>query len=179
MKITEHYRSIGVQEYYQNEETQRTYENPHAEFATKSLLASFHQYFTEDATVLDLCSGNGLISSVLKSCGVQDIEGADKYMYERYSEETGFICHPYSFEDIADFNVQFEKYYDVIVCSYAFDIVPDSYKNKLLYALSTYTDTLILIRPNSHILESDIWEMIHRTKVHKSTATVYKKKRHS
>lgn len=180
MKITEQYRSIGVQEYYQDEETQRTYENPHADFVHDAVKMAFYQNFTENASVLDLCCGNGLVSSSLKSFGVHNIEGSDKYMFERYTEETGFKCYPYSVEDIADFNVQFDQYYDVIICSYAFDIVPDSYRNKLLYALSTYTDTLIIVRPNSHEIYSDIWKMDFRWKVAKSTAMIYtKKERHS
>lgn len=180
MKVTEQYRKIGVQEYYKDTNTQQNYINPHAEYVNESLLNAFYEYFTEDATVLDLCCGNGLVSSVLKSCGVLNIEGADKYMFERYTEETGFNCFHYSFEDIADFNCMFDKYYDVIICSYAFDIVPESYRNKLLYALSTYTDKLILIRPNSHEINSELWELVHKNKVHKSTATIYKKKeRHS
>ncbi len=180
MKITDKYRTIGVQQYYQDPETQETYVNPHAQFIQECVQEAFYQYFTEDATVLDLACGNGLISTVLKSCGVSNIEGSDKYMFERYSEETSLNCYPYSFEDIADFNCQFNQYYDVIICSYAFDIVPESYRNKMLYALSTYTDKLILIRPNSHELDSELWELVHKNKVQKSTATVYtKKERHS
>jgi len=180
MKVTEQYRTLGVQEYYQQQETQKTYTNPHEQFVNECLMDTFYQFFTEDATVLDLASGNGLVSSVLKNCGVQNIEGADKYMHERYTEETGFKCYPYSFEDIADFQCTFDKEYDVIICSYAYDIVPESYRNKLLYALSTYSDSLILIRPNSHSIESTIWNEVHRSKVHKSRAVVYnKEKRHS
>lgn len=179
MKITEQYRTIGVQRYYQDPNIQSTYENPHKEFVNNCLMNSFYQYFTEDASVLDLACGNGLISNILKHCGVTNIEGSDKYMHYRYTEETGFPCYPYSFEDISDFNCIFEKYYDVIICSYAFDLVPESYKEKLLYSLSTYTDTLILIRPNSHVIESSIWFDVYKYKSKKSRAIVYKKKDNS
>ncbi len=179
MKITEQYRTIGVQEYYQDPVTQATYENPHQDYVTDCLMNSFYQYFTEDASVLDLACGNGLVSNILKQCGVSDIEGADKYMYDRYTEETGFVCYPYSFEDIANFNCICEKRYDVIICSYAFDLVPESYRKKLLYALSTYADTLILIRPNSHVVEPSIWVDVHQCKFQKSRAIVYQKERHS
>jgi len=179
MKITEQYRTLGVQQYYQDPNTQATYENPHQDYVNDCLMNSFYQYFTEDASVLDLACGNGLVSNLLKHCGVSDIEGADKYMHDRYTEETGFVCYPYSFEDIADFNCIFEKRYDVIICSYAFDLVPESYRQKLLYALSTYTDTLILIRPNSHVIDPAIWLEVHQCKFQKSRAIVYQKERHS
>ena len=179
MKITEQYRTIGVQEYYQDPNTQATYSNPHALFIENSLRTIFCENFTEGVTVLDLACGDGLISSILKECGVSDIEGSDKYMYERYTNETGFNCYDYSFEDIADFNCTFDKHYDVIVCSYAYDIVPESYKQKLLYALSTYTDNLILIRPNSHIVDNSIWQELQYCKIEKSRAVLYKKERHS
>jgi 2-polyprenyl-3-methyl-5-hydroxy-6-metoxy-1,4-benzoquinol methylase len=179
MKITEKYRTLGVQEYYQDLNTQATYMNPHQEFVNQCLMDSFFQYCTESTSVLDLACGNGLISNILKSCGVQNIEGSDKYMHDRYTEETGFICHPYSFEDIADFNCIFENRYDVIICSYAFDLVSESYKQKLLYALSTYSDTLILIRPNSHLIDPTIWKDVHQCKYQKSRAVVYQKERHS
>ncbi|SOK58758.1 hypothetical protein [Yersinia phage fHe-Yen9-04] len=179
MKITEQYRTIGVQNFYSNPSIQQSYLNPHSTYIIECLNDSFYQYFTENTSVLDLASGNGIISHALKSYGVHNIEGSDKYMYERYTEETGFLCYPYSFEDIADFNCIFEKEYDVIICSYAFDLVPESYKNKLLYALSTYTDTLILIRPNSHELSSDIWKVVHKNKIEKTRSIIYQKERHS
>ncbi|AQW89012.1 putative S-adenosyl-L-methionine-dependent methyltransferase [Erwinia phage pEa_SNUABM_50] len=179
MKITEQYRTLGVQNFYSCPSIQKTYQNPHGQFIIECLNNSFYQYFTENASVLDLGSGNGLISHALKTCGVHNIEGSDKYMYERYTEETGFKCYPYSFEDISDFNCTFEKEYDVIICSYAFDLVPESYRQKLLYALSTYTETLILIRPNSHELISDIWKLEYKNRTGKSRVTMYQKERHS
>lgn len=179
MKITDQYRKLGVQEFYSDSTVQSTYQNPHEQFIMDCLNETFYQYFTESSSVLDLCSGNGLITSLLKSHGVHDIEGADLYMHERYSEETECKCYPFSFEDIADFKCTFDKQYDVIICSYAFDIVPESYRNKLLYALSTYTDNLILIRPNSHEVESDIWKLMHKNKYGKSRSTMYQKERHS
>lgn len=179
MKITDQYRTIGVQEFYASSDVQETYTNPHSNFITECLQDSYYKYFTENTSVLDLGSGNGLVSSLLKSCGVHNIEGSDKYMHERYTEETQFKCYPYSFEDIADFNCTFDKNYDVIICSYAYDLVPDSYRSKLLYALSTYSDNLILIRPNSHKLVDNNWNLIYDNKVQKSRSTVYQKKRHS
>lgn len=177
MKISDQYRTIGVQNFYSCPSVQKTYQNPHRQFIIECLNNSFHKHFTKNASVLDLGSGNGLVSSALKESGVHNIEGSDKYMHERYTKETGFVCYPYTFEDIADFNSIFEKEYDTIICSYAFDLVPKSYHKKLLYSLSTYTSTLILIRPNSHELVSDIWKLKYKNRTGKSRVTVYQREK--
>lgn len=174
MKITEKYRTIGIQEYYQSKIVQDTYENPHQKFVDMCLIDLYYNCFSENTSVLDLACGNGMVSNILKKCGISNIEGADKYMYNRYINETGFLCYPFSFEDIADFNCIFEKQYNVIICSYAFDLVPESYKNKLLYSLSTYTDTLILIRPNSHVVPETIWKEAYKSRFGKSRLVMYK-----
>jgi SAM-dependent methyltransferase len=164
-KITEIYRSVGVQEYYKTVGSE--YVNPHKDFVYNCL---DELNCTSSGTVLDLACGTGDVSKYFNpvSC-----VGSDKFLYKEYQTITGNNCYQYSFEDIADFNFDIKENIDLIVCSYAIDLVPSTYLNKLLYSLSTISTRMILIRPNSHIVPEQYWRVVQKVKHGKSRGVLY------
>lgn len=64
---------------------------------------------------------------------------------------------------------------DVIVLSYAIDLVESSYLSTMLYGLSTIADHLIVIRPNNHVVEHFAWQLSKTVKVEKSRGMLYTK----
>lgn len=169
--ITNQYRKIGVDKYY--EDFSFEYENPHKGNVISCLEKIYDKKWSN---ILDLACGDGLISKWIKFYN-QDAEiiGCDKFMHDRYQKETGNFCYQHSFEDIANHKVSFDTHFDVIICSYAIDLVPSSYMAKLLWELSNISNNLLLIRPNNHLIESYEWTLSNKIKVEKSRATLYTK----
>lgn len=165
--IRENYDEFGVSEYYSK--FGESYENPHH----SNIIECINNIWNPEwKSVIDFASGNGLITKIIES-NVTSIIGCDKYLYERYTIETGKHCLPFSFEEVADFKEVLPTS-DVIVFSYGIDLVSDSYLNKLLYSFSLYTKNLIVIRPNNHKLETYIWKVYNEFRSHKSRAVHYK-----
>lgn len=169
--IRKMYDEFGVESYYsQNSET---YENPHSIFALDCIL---NQWDKEFNSVLDLACGDGLVSKFLHSKQLaKSIIGCDKFLFERYKKETNFPCIESSFEDISNFKTILPNV-DIVVISYAIDLVPKTYLNKLLYALSCYSKFLLIVRPNNHSINSEFWTEINYYKSEKSKSFLYKSK---
>lgn len=143
------------------------YSNPHKEYVYKcldDLVPNFH------GTVLDFACGTGDVS---KYFSTNKCIGVDKYLHNEYIQLTDNKCYQYSFEDIADFKFNITERIDLIVCSYAIDLVPGTYLNKLLYSLSTVSKNLVLVRPNSHIIPDHYWKVKSKTRHLKSKAVLY------
>lgn len=170
LSIRKEYDALGVDTYYSDHA--ETYHNPHAVFALNCLDQLWNDEFN---TVLDFACGDGLVSKYLtQTKNIQSIVGCDKFMFERYERETHHQCFQYSFEDIANGQFEMPKV-DVIVFSYAIDLVESSYLNTLLYGLSTVADNLIVIRPNNHVVEHFAWALDNVVKVEKSRGMLYRK----
>lgn len=170
LSIRKEYDAFGVDTYYSNHA--ETYHNPHALFALKCIESLWLDDFK---TVLDFACGDGLVSKYLsKAKNIQSVVGCDKFMFERYERETHNQCFQYSFEDIANGKFELPKV-DVIVFSYAIDLVESSYLNTLLYGLSTVADNLIIIRPNGHVVDHFAWKLENSVKVEKSRGMLYQK----
>lgn len=162
------YNEQGVEGYYFN--NAETYENPHSSFAIDCLN---NQWLFNFKSVLDLACGDGLISKHLINNDMADsIIGCDKFMYSRYSKETGKECLQLSFEDVANFETELPKS-DIIVISYAIDLVPKSYLQQLLFALSLSSKYLLVIRPNKHSLNSPYWNEVKSYKSGKANSILY------
>lgn len=165
--IRNEYQNIGVDTYYiQNADS---YENPHSNFALNCLNALWKDEFIN---VLDFASGDGLISKHLAKNKFCTIVGCDKFLHERYARETGNKSFNYSFEDVANGYAEFPKF-DVIVFSYAIDIVEKSYLNNLLYGLSVFSKYLIVIRPNNHSIDNFAWKEEKSVKFGKARGIIY------
>lgn len=168
--IRQLYDDQGVVGYYS--ENSDTYQNPHSKFAIDCLVNQWNKNFK---SVLDLACGDGLITKHLTSNHMADvIYGCDKFMYERYTKETGNVCYPLSFEDIASFNFDIPKV-DIIVISYAIDLIPKSYLNQFLLALSFFSEYLLIIRPNNHSIDETYWKAANSFKSGKSKSILYQK----
>lgn len=169
--VTDQYRSIGVTQYYS--EFSERYENPHEHFVVKCLESSFKK---EWLSVLDLACGNGLVSKWIKiNQNSTKIVGCDKFMAERYKKETGFDCYDFTFEEIACGVKSLNEKFDVIICSYAIDLLDDSYINTLAWQLATIAKNLVFIRPNNHVLNvNGCWKLENMFKHGKSRASVYR-----
>lgn len=170
LSIRKEYETLGVDTYYSDHA--ETYHNPHAAFALNCLDQLWEKDFK---SVLDFACGDGLISKHLaKTQSVDSVVGCDKFLFSRYIKETHNECFQYSFEDIANGNFEMPKV-DVIVFSYAIDLVESSYLNTMLYGLSTVAENLIVIRPNNHVVEHFAWTLSNSVKVEKSRGMLYTK----
>lgn len=170
LSIRKEYETLGVDNYYI--ENAESYHNPHAIFALQCIEKLWTESFKN---VLDFACGDGLASKYLrKNKNVDSIIGCDKFMFSRYERETKNQCFRFSFEDIANGNFELPKV-DVIVFSYAIDLVKASYLNNLLYNLSNVSDNLIVVRPNNHTVEHFSWKLEQFVKVEKSRGMLYKK----
>lgn len=170
LSIRKEYETLGVDNYYSDHA--ETYHNPHASFALTCLDQLWKPSFK---SVLDFACGDGLVSKHLaKTKQVNSVVGCDKFLFSRYQRETHNQCFAYSFEDIANGNFEMPKV-DVIVLSYAIDLVEASYLSTMLYGLSTIADNLIIIRPNNHVVEHFAWQLEQSVKVEKSRGMLYTK----
>lgn len=164
------YNEQGVDGYYSN--NTETYKNPHSIFAIECLN---NQWLFDFKSVIDLACGDGLISKHLTHNNMADtIIGCDKFMHSRYEKETGNKCLKLSFEDIANFKDELPKT-DIIVISYAIDLIPKSYLQQFLFALSLSSNYLLVIRPNKHSINSPYWNEVKYFKSGKSNSFLYKK----
>jgi ubiquinone/menaquinone biosynthesis C-methylase UbiE len=165
--IRQQYEQCGVDSYYL--EHGGGYENPHAQDVVKCLRYFYSK--EKHMKVLDFACGDGLVS---KRIGNQSkIIGCDGYLYERYTKETGNRCHKHTFQDICDFNNFIENNFDLIVFSYAIDLVESSYIQQLLYRLSTIGKEMLVIRPNKHIIDSPLWSIKEKYNADKSKSALY------
>lgn len=170
LSIRKEYETLGVDTYYSDHA--ETYHNPHAVFALNCLDQLWKKDFK---SVLDFACGDGLVSKHLaKTQCVDGIVGCDKFMFSRYIKETHNECFQYSFEDISNGAFELPKV-DVIVFSYAIDLVGSSYLNTMLYGLSTVSDNLIVIRPNNHVVDHFAWSLHKTVKTEKSRGMLYTK----
>lgn len=169
--ITNQYRTIGVDNYYK--EHAIDYDNPHK----KQVIECLSKLYSSNCEkVLDLACGDGLVTKWIKEHFQAEVIGCDKFMAERYKKETGKDCKEYTFQDIASNKSNLDKDFDLIICSYAIDLVPKSYMSNLLWELAQISEHLLIIRPNNHILENNFWDVENKAKEGKAKAVLYKRK---
>ena len=171
MGISDGYRSEGVGKFYENHS--REYANPHAIYVEQCLN---YCTFQSGEQILDLGCGDGLVTKILKRRGPYHVVGLDKYMAQRYRDETGFQCLEASFEEIAMQGLPTDQEFDSVVCSYMVDIIPESYRHNFFWNVAAQTNRLIVIRPNSHVLEYPFLELEYQQKFEKAKMAVYTSK---
>lgn len=170
--IRDNYLKLGVDKYY--EENKDEYYNPHSEDIIKLLIKIFPKNIK---TVLDLFCGDGLVTKTLlknfRNLNLE-IEGADKFFEERYNRETRKYCHNVDFNALSKgIGSITSKTYDLIIISYAIDLIPKSMINNVLYVLSRMTNQLLIIRPNNHEIISPYWKLTKKIKIGKSVSSLY------
>lgn len=169
--IRNEYQAIGIDTYYSEKGDE--YSNPHSKDAVSCLNAVWNDSWT---SVLDFACGDGLMTKALSSRKIPNIVGCDKFMSSRYEKETQKNCLKLSFEEVANFEHELPLT-DIVVFSYAIDIVPSTYLSGLLYALSCSTEYLLVIRPNNHKLEHFSWSIDKEVRFGKARGVLYKKKK--
>lgn len=153
LKIYNQYQEFGVNGYY--EKYSSKYYNPHQE-KIKNIFIKHIKPFIKDKeiyNILDLACGDGLISRfVLDTKCNCNIEGCDPFFVNQY-------CHySFSFEDIA--KGKLEKYYDLVICSYAFHLIKEEWKYDFLSNLSIQTNCFIIITPSKKIkINHPLWKI--------------------
>lgn len=165
--IRENYIEKGVAAYYSDYGNE--YENPHAQDVIKCLRYFYQK--DKHQKILDLACGDGLITKWIGN--KSDVIGVDGYLHKRYTIETGKKCYPYTFANICDFNNSIENNFDLIIFSYAIDLVETSYIQQLLYRLSLISKELLIIRPNKHLINSPFWDYQRFHYEGKAKATLY------
>ena len=144
--IRDIYSEIGVETYYLT----MPYSNPHEKEVIK-LLTENHQLLNL-SNVLDLCCGDGLITTTLSNLGYNNIIGCDPFLFESYKNKTGKLCFQKSFLDIAKYGIPFlrTQKYSCIICSFGLHLCEPSLLPILLHWVSCATHQLVVIAPSKH-----------------------------
>lgn len=166
MSIRAQYEQHGVSGYYS--EFSATYENPHQEFV-RMLLNRVRD--SRWQTGIDFSCGAGLVTQTWRSI---DFVGVDPFMAERYEAETGRPCLVGSAEDVVNGKIKLPVS-DVIVCSYAMDLIPKSYMMALGWLFAEAAENLVVLRPNKKILEHPAWNPLFHDRCDKAHLVAYKK----
>lgn len=166
MGFGQEYDKLGIKGYYQ--QIGDRYTNPH-ENDIKALITSIAK---PELSYLDLGAGNGIVSQALKDKNCLSVTGCEPYLTDCFIKNTGFKCLTHSFEDIAQKGLK-EKF-DVIICSYAMHLVPESYLPNLLFQLKQVADQLVILTPHKRPEISNFWELSYETVLNKTTLRIYK-----
>lgn len=165
MSIRERYDSYGVDSFYLSHAD--TYSNPH-QARVIALLEHLKKEYTFES-LCDLACGDGLVTKHLPVSG--HAYGVDKYLYDLYAKETGKHCVPIDFKDMI--NCPFRKS-DVVVISYAVDLIPRDIFQAMLYNLAICFKHMVVIRPNKKFIYSDYFSLEHTKLEGQTQMTVYK-----
>lgn len=168
LSIRAQYERHGVAGYYAEHAAE--YVNPHAQ-AVRELLSKI--WDDRWRTGLDFAAGAGLVTVC---CDKTEFIGVEPYLAERYTQETGRPCLRVSAQDVAA-GAQLPEC-DVIVISYALDLIPKTYLPALLWEFARVANSLVIIRPNSKVLDHPAWTAQFSGRSYKSRAVVYKKTGH-
>jgi hypothetical protein len=123
-----------------------------------------------------MACGDGLVSKwIARNHKLCAVEGADKFMAERYVQETGNACHGVSFEEVAKHNHSLATY-DLVIISYGYDLIPKSYRNSFLWEMYRITNNLLIIRPNNKFILTPLFELASATHSNKAKAKLYSKR---
>lgn len=157
-------------EYYQQEK--ENYYNPHFEVVKKLLLQLELEPSTQ--SVIDLCCGNGEVTSVLSEIyPFVTFTGVDPYLNEVYERKQKLDCLKLSFKDLA---TDFESFpqTDVIVCSFALHLCPTDLLPTILFNLASKSKYLVILTPNKKPEINQFWDLIETQKEERVTMKIYK-----
>lgn len=165
MGFGQDYARLGIKEFYQK--VGKDYFNPH-EGDIKTLVAHL-----ADPTLsyLDLGCGSGVVSEALLESGCSQITGCDPFLSAVYTNKLNLPCLDYSFEEIA--SGKLTTSFDVIICSYAMHLVPESYLPSLLYQLSTICQKLIILTPHKRPAINHFWQLTNEFTLNKTKLKTY------
>lgn len=170
MQIRNKYQQMGVDRFYQ--ENSNTYENPHEPIIHSHLNQLIRTGDISQGKILDLCCGTGQVTNFLKTKGFRQITGVDPYTNIEYQKRTNCRAYNFDFRYIAQKGLP-EKY-DVIICSFALHLCPESLLPQVLWALSQSCKKLIIISPNKKPKIKVFFEETNAVKDQRVFSKVYK-----
>jgi 2-polyprenyl-3-methyl-5-hydroxy-6-metoxy-1,4-benzoquinol methylase len=142
MSIRNKYETFGASAYYQNHASD--YHNPHEQEISTLIRQNLHRMDT--ARVLDFSAGGGEVSTCLLQSGVTNIEGADPFTQNLYTQHTGLTCHPWSFDDVVRHGLP--QSYSTIICSFALHLCPENQLFSVTWNLLQAAPLLVIITPH-------------------------------
>jgi len=163
LKIYNQYQEFGVEDYYKKYSVE--YYNPHQDKIKNLFTKHITPLIKITDHILDLACGDGLISRLLLNVNHSNVEGCDPFFVNKY-------CHySFSFEDIAKGKLQ--KFYDLVICSYAFHLIKEEWKYDFLSNLAIQTNCFIIITPSKKIkINHPLWKMEKETREDKITIII-------
>ena len=171
LEVRNQYKLYGSpDEYYKQEK--ENYHNPHFEVVKKLLLQLKLESTTQ--SVIDLCCGNGEVTSVLSELYPSaTFTGVDPYLNEVYERKQKRDCLKLSFKDLA---TDFESFpqTDVIVCSFALHLCPTDLLPTILFNLASKSKYLVILTPNKKPNIHQFWDLIENQKEERVTMKIYR-----
>jgi SAM-dependent methyltransferase len=157
--IRNEYEREGVRGFY--EKFGDEYKNPHEVVIQKLLKLAVDKWQLDFSNVLDLACGSGEVTVALKSLGYTNINGIDPYTHNAYFKRTGQVAETFTFEDIAA-GILSDRFYSLIICSFAMHLLDSSRLPLLLYQLRQITQSLMIITPHKRpeIKPESGWQLI-------------------
>lgn len=162
MSIRAGYEKVGVVDYYKL--NANSYSNPH-ELLIKDLLIDFISNFNRDLKILDLCAGSGEITRILQSQGFSNITGLDPFTFELYKQKTSCDCFTFDFKDLSIGKLS--ESFDLVICSFALHLAPESMLPNILYNLNT--NNLLILSPHKRPNIKDFFSLensLYKNKIH-------------
>eukprot|EP01135_Chromosphaera_perkinsii_P003962 Nk52_evm5s265 gene=Nk52_evmTU5s265 len=172
VSIRKKYEDLGVEAYYKREGA--NYSNPHEDRVSKLLRTVWNEWHLPKENVLDLAAGNGEVTCALQTLGIQGVEGCDPFTYEAYERRIGKKCLNNSFEDIMGGCFE-ESCFDIIVCSYALHLAPESKLPVLAMNLAMCSKRLLILTPHKRPVLKEIWgwKLESEKKIDRTRAMLY------
>ncbi|MEL6923096.1 MAG: hypothetical protein AAFO94_03540 [Bacteroidota bacterium] len=140
--IRKQYEKLGVEQFYTQHAAD--YANPHLPQITD--LLQRNEARIDFRQILDLSSGHGEVSAVVRQLGYTDFVGSDPFTWRQYTEKTRAVCHKWSFEDII--RGQLKGQYSSVICSFAMHLCPPKQLYPLVSRIFQHTDQLVIITPH-------------------------------
>ncbi len=161
------YKLYGsVENYYRN--NCLNYSNPHINSIRLCLQHAKTNWKIDFSEVLDLACGGGEITSLIGSK-----DAFDPYTGDLFKNNTGIMCEPFSFEDIA-LGKAGDRNYSSIIISYAFHLINKSWIYDLLSILSTWSDTILILGPTKNLrIPKGLWNFKNQIKIGKTYIFLY------
>jgi SAM-dependent methyltransferase len=148
------YEKYGVTEFYHNFGDH--YRNPHEASIVKIIEAVHATGKFDFSKVLDLASGSGEVTLALQTLGYTNVDAIEPYTFNAYLERTNKPAEQYRFEDIEQ-GILSERFYSLIICSFALHLVESSRLPTLSYQLSRIAPSLIVITPHKKPILKTAW----------------------
>lgn len=169
LRVYDAYSSYGVDKYY--EQFAHSYYNPHEQKIIQILDNCVKKYLSENTTFLDFACGDGLISRYIKNnFNNVTVEGSDPYFVNEHQ------TYNFSFDDII--HGKATKFFDVVICCYAYHLLDLNKRHDFLTQLSLITNKFIIISPSKKInIDHELWDVIENIRIDKVTIIIIQVKK--